>query len=416
MIKEKILHNWQLKLVILIFATVFWRVIGEVADPVITTIYRSIPVTILNEELVTDTGMVYQVEGEAVTTVVITASTSTLRGITEADIVATADFANIMFEELLPIEVSVSGVSTSSIQDISITPSNIIVSIEQSDSKKFPIVPASIGSVADSYDLGSLTAQTETITISGPESIVESIVRVEAEVNISNLTENEVLTAQLICYDDDNIEIDQSLLTLNIGDVEDVYVNVEVLNTAYIPIVLETFGEPASGYELVSVTAEPTEILVSGTKEVLDEIVVISIPGGALDITGETGKLDRVVDVSLYLPEEIQLYDEYSNMIAVTIQIDELGTKSLEIPVQSIVVNNNPSDLNLSYNGATEIMLTFTGLEEELEGLELTNITVSVDLSEYTEAGEYDALIYVDSEEEYELIDTVTVPIILTEK
>ncbi len=419
MSKQRILNNWQLKLGVLIFAIIFWRIIGEVADPVTTATYRSVPVTILNEEIVTDTGMVYQVVSESSVTVVITASTSTLREISIEDIVATADFTDIMLEELVPIEVTINGVSPNSIQEISVTPLNIIVSIEESTSKKFPIVPSTIGSVADGYDLGTLTSQTETITISGPQSIVDAIVRVEAEVNIATLEEDTMLTSTIICYDDDNNEIDQSLLTLNIGNVEFVYVDVQVLGTAYIPIELEVSGEPEEGHQVVSVTAEPTEVLVSGTLEDLASIDVITIPGSALDITDEVGKVDRVVDISLYLPEELKLYDEYSNTIAVTIQIDELGTKSLEIPVQSIVVNNNPTNLNLTYNGITEIMLTFTALEEELEDLDTTDIVVSIDLSEYTTAGEYEVEVLVttvDTTAGYELTESVTVPIVLSEK
>lgn len=418
MIKEKILHNWKLKLCVLLFAIIFWRIVGEVADPVTTITYRNVPVTIINEEIVTDTGMVYQVTDDTMVTVIIKGTTSALRDISIEDIVATADFNDLMLEELIPINVTIQGSNLSAIQEITVTPLNILVSIEESTSKKFPIVPSSIGTVADGFALGTLTSRTETLTISGPKSIVDSIVRVEAEINIANLTTDTVMEATLICYDDDNNEIEQSLLTFNTGDSESVLVDVTIWESAYIPIELETSGEPEEGYQLISVTAEPTEIRVTGTQEVLDEIDVITIPGSALDISGESGKLDRVVDISLYLPDDVQLYDVYSNTIAVTIQIDELGTKSIEIPVQSMIVYNNPQELGLKYNGITDVMLTFTGLEEDLENLESSDIVVSIDLSGYDEAGEYEVVVDVEisSSDEYELVGSVSVPIVLSEK
>lgn len=416
-IKRKLYNNWQLKLGVLIFAVIFWRIIGEVANPVTTVTYRNIPVTMLNEEIVTDTGNVYHiVDGDATVTVVVTASSSVLRQISASDIVATADFNNIMLSELIPINVTIEGFQ-GSYQSITVTPVNLKVNIESSTSKKFPIVPSSIGSIDESYALGEMTVQTETITISGPESIVNSITRVEAEVNILELTEDSTLAATLYFYDESGNVVDQSLLTTNLGDDTEVLVNVQILDTKYVAISLETSGEPADGHQLVDITSEPTEILVAGEQSVLDEIDIIEIPGSALNITGESGKLDRVVDVSEYLPEGIQLYDTNNNLIAVTIQIDELGTKSIEIPVQSIVVYNNPTEFDFSYDDSiTDVMLTFTGLEEDLEDLTTEDIVVSIDLKSYDEAGEYKVKLSVTTIDGCNLTENVSVSIILTEK
>lgn len=414
--KKKILNNWQLKLAVLIFAIIFWRLIGEVANPVTTATFRNIPVTMINEEIVTDKGKVYQVvNSETTVTVVVTATTSVLRQISEDDIVAVADFENIILSELIPISISITGFQ-GAYQSATVNPVNVQVSIEDSTSKKFPIVPSAIGTMSSGYALGEMTLETETVTISGPESIIDSISRVEAQVNITDVTSDSTLSAELLCYDEDNLLIDQTLLTLNLESEAEVKVNVSVLDSKSLTIDLETSGEPEDGYQLVSITSEPTEILVAGKQEILDEIDILSIPGSALDITGESGKVDRVVDISQYLPEGIQLYDENNNLIAVTIQIDELGTKSIEIPVLSIVVYDNPEGLTLSYNNVTDIMLSFTALDDVLEELDSSDVRLSIDLKSYTEAGEYDVPVMVTTIDGCELVEEVTVPIILTEK
>lgn len=415
--KQKILNNWQLKLFTLIFALVFWRIVGEIADPITTETYTNIPVTMVNEEIVTDTGKVYQIENtESTVSVVVKAETSVLNAIEASDIIATADFEEIELSELIPVRVTINGFEGQYIE-ANVNPVNLKVVIEDSTSKKFPIVPSAIGTVDEAHDLGTLTATPETVTISGPQSIVDSIVRVEAQVNITNLSEDASLSGAILCYDENNLNIDQTLLTFNYGDEEEVRVNVQVLDTKTVDLQLSYTGTPANGYQVVSVTAEPTSIMVSATAEVLETLSKIVIPSSALDITGESGKVERVIDVSQYLPEDVQLYDENNNSIAVTVQIDKLGTKSIEVPVQSIVVYDNPSDLTLSYNGVTEIMLTFTGLEDIIDDLESSDVQISIGLKSYTEEGNYEVPVTVTFAEGingYELVEEVTVPITLT--
>ncbi len=413
--KKKLLNNWQLKLVTLVFAFIFWQIVGKIADPITTEIYYNVPVTILNEEIITDQGKAYQIENaETTVNVIVKAETSVLHSIKASDIIATADFEEIILSELVPVQVEIAGFEGQYIEAVT-NPINLIVVIEDSISKKFPIVPSTSGVVEEGYDLGTMTTEPETVTISGPESLVNSIVRVEAQVNITGITEDTSLVSQLTFYDANNVEIDQSLLSTSLGIDEDVYVNVQILDTKTIDLEFEVSGIPKSGYQVVSVTAEPTSIVISATQEVLDTISSLSVPSSALDITGESGKVDRVIDISEYLPEEVQLYDENNNTIAVTVQIDKLGTKSFEMPVQSIVVKNNPSNLTLSYDGITDIMVTFSGLEADIDSLVIDDIEVSIDLSKYNKAGEYDVPVTVVTSEGYELVDEITVSIVLSE-
>lgn len=414
--KKKLLNNWQLKLITLVFAFVFWQIVGKIADPITTEVYYNIPITILNEEIITDQGKAYQIENtETTVNVVVKAETSVLHSISSADIIATADFEEIILSELVPVQIEIDGYEGQYIEATT-NPVNLIVVIEDSVSKKFPIVPSANGVVEEGYDLGIMTTDPETVTISGPESLVNSVSKVEAEVNITGVTEDVSLISQLSFYDENNNEIDASLLTTNLGNDEGVYVNVQMLGTKSIDLDFEVSGVPEAGYQVVSVTAEPTSIIISATQEILDAIDMLSVPSSALDITGESGKVDRVIDISLYLPDDVQLYDENNNTIAVTVQIDKLGTKSIEIPVQSIVVNNNPSNLTLSYDGITDIMVTFSGLEADIDDLVLDDLEVSIDLSQYNKAGEYDVPVTVEiNKDGYELVEEIMVSIVLSE-
>lgn len=412
--KKIVTHNLAIKIFALIVACFVWRAVGEISDSVVTVIYRDIAVTMLNEELVTDAGKVYQVsDNTLLVDVQVTAKTSVQERISKDDIIATADFEDILLSELVPVNIIIAGYEYSSLVSVSVSPSNIVVFIEDSTSKIFPIVPSASGELDTIYALGEMNVSPETVTINGPESLVDSIVRVEGKVSITGITEDSVLNGELILYDEDNSVIDQTLLTIQLNS--ELEIAVEVLDTKSVELEWSTSGEPRSGYEVASIISEPTEIIVAGKKEDLELIDNISISGEAIDVTGKSGKIELAIDITEYIPENISLYDGNSSTIAVTVQIDELGTKSLDIPVQSIVVNNNPSNLTLSYDGVTTVMVTFSGLDYYLNTLETSDVQLSIDLKDYDQAGAYTVPVSISTVSDAELQEEVEVSIVLTE-
>ncbi len=418
--KSKILHNWVIKLMALLMAFVAWWLIDQVADPVISRVYSEVPVTFLNEELVTDAGKVYQVENdEHHVLVTLEAKRSVLNRITTENVTATADFMDLELSSLVPVKVKIEGVT--GIDRLAIQaealPTNIKVIIEDTEHKTFPIVPASTGELPEEVALGEMIATPETLSISGPISTIASIKRVEAQVNITGVEEDTALPATIILYDENNLAIDQTLLTISYEDnKEGVEVKVQILDTKAVPLEFSTSGVPQEGYNVASIQVEPPEIVIAAEKEILDSINRITVPSSALDVTDMMGKVDYVIDISEYLPENTRLYDENNNSIAVAVQIDEIGTKSLEIPVQSIMVYENPPSLDFSYATEEALMITFSGVEEVVSALEIKDVRLSVDLSQYKEAGSYTADVQVDTIPGCEVVDKVTVPIILEEK
>ena len=411
--KNRILHNIGLKITVFILAMFLWLVIGEYADPTTTKQFNDIPVIILNEEIVSNAGKVYQViDNKHTVSVEIKAKTNILESIRATDIIATANFEEIEFKELIPVKVSVKGYEDNISVVSKSTPTNLKVEIEDSKSKKFPIIPSTVGKMNEDFALGDMTTKPETISISGPESVVESIAKVEAQVNIDEIYKDIVLPAQLILYDKNNLTIDQTLLVMEL--TSDLRVEVEVLDTKTVPIELDTSGIPKRGYKVADISSEPTEITIAGRKEVLQKTESIRVPGSALNINGLSGKIDKTVDILQFLSEDIRLFEENTNMIAVTVQIDKLGTKSVEIPVQSIAVYDNAKDMKYEYDGISTVMITFTGLQEKIADLDAKDVGLSIDLSDYTKPGRYNVPVQVTKLPGCEVVDEVMVPIVLT--
>lgn len=407
--KKIILHNFGLKLGALLGAFIFWQLVIGLADPVVSETFRDIPVTMLNEEIITDKGRVYQVvDGNKTVSIVVKGKTSVIREISKEDIIATANFEEIELASLVPVKVTVSNLGKETVEATA-TPKNIKVNIEDSASKKFPITAVSTGAVKDGHVLSGLSTQIETINVSGPESLIDEIARVEVQVNVSDIENDSELTGSLLYYDINNLTIDQTQLSNEL--TEAIIVTAKVLDTKEVAIEFVTTGNPTAGYEVVDITSEPSVVRIYGEDEILKNIESLSIKSASLDVTGLDGKIEIVVDITENMPEGIYLYDENAASVAVTIQIDEYGTKSIEIPVQSISVHNNPSELSLEYNGVTDVMLSFTGKDDVLEVLTINEIRLSIDLATYTKAGEYFVPVTVVTIDGCELMQEVEVPI-----
>ena len=387
--KKSLTNNIGLKLLAFIFAFMLWLLVVNIDDPVDTKTFDDIPVSIEYTEVVTQDQRSYQVlDGTDTVSVTVSATRSVLEKISAENIVATADMRELYLESQIPIEITIPGYE---FETATASPRNVQVKIEQNKSDTFPITVTTTGTVRDGYVLGNVQADPERVTVNGPESVIDQISKVVAEVNVSGLSSDSSIDAVLTYYDEDNNEISAEQLANNLGTTG-VKVNVTLYHTARIPVTVDTSEVTAAdGYSISEVTWTPEEIQLAGEKEVLDALEEIRIPADAIDITSISQRTEKTVDITPYLPEGTRLVDENGNNILVTARVAREGTKSFDIPVGSITVNNLDDALTVSgYGSGDDLEVHIGGPQEQLNSLELSDLAVSIDLKNCTEAGEYE--------------------------
>ncbi|MDE7403810.1 MAG: hypothetical protein K2M81_01750, partial [Lachnospiraceae bacterium] len=91
--KNKLTKNIGLKLGSVFLAIVLWLVVTSVNDPIQGLPYNNIPVELLNVELITDSGQVYEVldGSDTIRSVMVRAPRSVHNELKEENIIATAD-------------------------------------------------------------------------------------------------------------------------------------------------------------------------------------------------------------------------------------------------------------------------------------------------------------------------------------
>ena len=103
-----------------------------------------------------------------------------------------------------------------------------------------------------------------------------------------------------------------------------------------------------------------------------------------------------------YKPEE-------THLIGIINHVPQFRTDyaEYEIPVNSITVNNKPSDTDLVFD-REKITVRILGTEEALENLKEAQIALSIDLKSYG-VGEYEVPVQITLPDGYTSLDTVKV-------
>lgn len=413
--KYRFTNNLGLKIIALFFSAFLWIIVVNVDNPIGSRTFSDIPVTIINDDIITSSGEVYQVIGEDTVSVVVYANREVRQKLKSEDIVATADVSQMdTSTNLIPITLDIPDYSDEYESAVAV-PRNLQIQREKSGSKVFALTVETNGSTPrDGYTLGHLTVDPNNVTITGPQSALDKIDRAVARVAVDGVSKDTECKADLVLYDENGNELSQTQLDNNLGE-DGIVVSIEVLKEKTVPVEFDITGTPAEGYRYTGCTSVPESIRICGKSDTVDEVDKIRVPASAVNIEGADASVEQTVDITRYLPEGITLVDENAGQIVVTAKIEEEGTRTINMLVSSIRISNLAQDLEVSYEPDAEISLQFRGEEEALEVLDISN-AVSVDLSVYTKAGTYDIPVSVNTPDGIEMVSEPVVSLTLSEK
>ena len=167
---------------------------------------------------------------------------------------------------------------------ISCEPSTITVNVERYMTRRVPVVLEMVGFAPEDVYLDSYRTDPTMLSVSGPQSLVTSVARAVAKLDLSTLSTDrasdrtaldvELQDASGAVIVSDKLEItNQTVIT------DSVIVDTEVVPAAMVPLELDSLvtGEPAEGYELASVYVEQDALRVAAKQEILGYIEFITV-------------------------------------------------------------------------------------------------------------------------------------------
>ena len=388
-LKQRLKNNWTLKLASVAIAFLIWLVVGNINDPIIQKVYSNVKVNITNGSYIESRGMTYRLDSNYQTVSVTLRGNSSKVTKRNDDIVVEADLTQIVDMDstpvMVPVTVKCKDISAENITDSPIT---IPIEIEERETKDFMIAVNYGDSVPGAgYEVGKIYANPEKISVSGPESIIDKIDRVVADVSVEGMTVNSSKKANLIIYDK-NQEImsdkEMQYLTFDIGDSKvDVYV--ELWSTVSgVTFTCEPKETPANGYAVSEIVTTPSEISLAGTEEALETLKKngnqIEIPSRLVDIGNARETVECKIDLAEILPRGTKTVSNQAESIIVEVGILPLGSKQISLPTQNIQTLNLTGELQTVFTD-TALTVTVRGKEEDLKDVTAASIKASIDCS-----------------------------------
>lgn len=378
--KNRLTNNIGLKLASVFIAIVIWLVVNSANNPTVSENYYNIPVKLLNTELITDSNQVYEVldNTDVIGRVTVKAPRSVISELKAENIIATADVSELSSLDTISIKLS-TDISSRDIASITGNLDTVRLNIENKRSKALSLKATVSGEVESGYKIGDISTGQNLVRISGPQSVIDQIVKASVDVDVTGMTSDIVTNAEIKLYDAEDNVVDARNITQNIKTVD---VRVAIGQLVTVPINYTVSGSPAAGFrETGAIDVSGNSVTITGRASVLRNVSSIEIP---LDITDRTEDLVVQIDLRQYLPDNVSLADTADAYRTATVYIEQEVSRILPIREERVRIINSPEGYNTSISGLDEtISLEVSGLPEEVSALQANSISGTVDVEKW---------------------------------
>ncbi len=379
--KKHLTNNLGLKIIAIIGAIILWLVVVNVDDPVISRTYTGIPVEITNTEAIIGEGKTYEVLDETDNiSVTISAKRSIIDQMSKEYIKATANMKDLTFMATVPIEVRSTRFSDR-IDNLTARTKNLQVRVENLAKKQLEINVETTGSVNAGKVLGPMKTSVSIVSISGPESVINTIVSATAEIDVTGINKDFSTTSSVHLLDVNGNEVTNPMLTTTVPEV---HIEAQVLGTKEVPVLAAVSGTPAEGFGATGgIDCEPKKVLIAGSGSIFDEYAHVVIPDDRLSVAGARENVTTIVNILDFLPDGLMFADQgFDGNITATIHVEPLQSRMVEVPLSNITIENVPEGyIAQLVDIGTGKQITVMGLSNVLDQADLQSITGTIDAS-----------------------------------
>jgi YbbR domain-containing protein len=368
---RKMIRSLPTLLTALIFAVVVWIFAVTQADPAETRTYpRSIPMEIIGLDpsltIINEVPQQVNVAIRAPSSI----HTQLENDINLIDIILDLSGYEAGVHTLAP-QVNL-GISPAEV--IRVNPSSIFIKLDAIITENFPIELRVIGNPTIGFEVQSPELSAESVLISGPKSLIDTIDHVAAEINIADASEDVQRMIELIPLDVDEVPVTGVNLSPSAIQVT-VPVNQRGgFRTVVVKIV--TSGQIAPGYRLTNIFALPPTVTIFSA----DPNLVDTIPGfvETTPINLNMASEDIEIRVALNLPEGINVVGSQNVTVQIGIDAIQSSISFTNVPIQieglgeGLQVEISPENVDIFLSGPLPL----------LDELDLNKILVLIDLSD----------------------------------
>ena len=400
----------------LIIAIGLWAyVVSNVTPEDSNWIYR-IPVTFSGEDgLFTDRNLVLSAGRDTTVDLRIYGKRSDLMKLNNTNITITADLSQVTGagEWRLPYEIEYpASVSSADISVENRSSYYINITVDKLLTKEVPVQAVFQGTVAEDYTTEPIELEHESLVISGPRDLVESVHHAQVVLERENVraTVSDNLSFTLYDAEGSPVESDELRCLADGVVVDKIAVLMPVNMVKEVPLRVELIEGGGATQDHAVVSIEPATITIKGDPEVLAGLNSVYL--GTVDLAS----------IQTEVTEEfsIVIADGLTNLTgttaSVTVELRNLKTKTFR--VSNIEYANAPEGLAAKV-GTLSLEVQLRGPAETIDSLAASSIRAVADLSGINATGQFSvpASIYVDGASgvgatgNYSILVTISEPV-----
>lgn len=375
-------NNLQILFSIVVAFLLWLYVIGD-QNPRVTQIYNDIEVQLLNRDVLESRDLILSGADTYTIKVKVLGRTNTLFNLKSVDIIASIDLVDITSKGTYDLKVNIEGLPED-VELVSSNPEIIPINVDKLTTQERRVDVEVRGRPADGMADLNYLINTQKVTLSGPEDILDRVDKVMASIDIND-AENDVVAQVDLTPIDEKGEVVNGI-HINPSVVQ---VTVPIGNTKSVLVETNIVGNVKNGYVITEVIITPTNKTIAGKTSILNKVRALVTK--EISVEGIDSTFER--NVNLVIPDDIKIISGESS-IDVKIIVEPIVKK--EFTLKNISIINVGEGLELDGNtSSVDVTVTLSGVQSIMEKIRDNSIDAYLDLTGLN-AGTHEVSVKVD--------------------
>lgn len=358
-------------------ALVLWVYVITVVSPNSEGTFYNIPVVLQGEPMLESYGLMNVTENIPTVTLKLSGNRSDLNKVNSSNITLIADLSKVYEAGTTHLRYSISypgDVPNGAFRVESQYPATITIEVERKLKKEVPVNIRYGGELGEDFivDKENKILDYNTVTVSGPESVVSQITQAVVDVDLTDKTVSFSDNYRYSLCNEQGEPVDAQKVETNVAQVN---LTLYIERVKELPLVLTVVDGGGATEETSEIKIDPATIKVSGSDLVMEKLTELNL--GTINL--EELLEDTDLSFAIMLPEGVKFMDPDVQTAAVSVKFPNLATK--EITISTIEARNVPKGMDVEFL-TKSLNVTVRGDKNLVKNLVPVDITVSVDFTD----------------------------------
>ena len=360
-------------------ALVLWVYVITVVSPNSEATFYNIPVVVQGEPMLESYGLMNVTENIPTVTLKLSGNRSDLNKVNSSNITVVVDLSKVYEAGIANLRYSISypgDVPAGAFNEESRYPSTIAIEVERKTKKEVPVNIHYVGELSEDFivDKENKILDYNTVTISGPESVISQITQAIIDVDLTGKNVSFSDNYRYSLCNEQGEPVDAKKVDTNVAQVN---LTLYIERVKELPLVLTVINGGGATEETSEIKIDPKTVKVSGSNLVMENLTELNL--GTVDL-GELLK-DTDMEFAIVLPDGVKFMDPDVETAKVSIKFPNLGTRTLTVTSENFRTQNVPSGMEVEIL-AKSLELTIRGDKQLISKVKPEDIFVVVDFTD----------------------------------